>query len=220
MQRSDEASLHRKEWRLIAQAGVRYFEWYENGVRMFYTIRGSEQDFLKKFEPKFLKQVHSDTIVDADNATATTGDGLFSQATERMLGIKVADCLPVYLYSEAKICIIHCGWRSIIKGIAKKAAELMGDYQYVLGASIGTCCYEIKDDVAAPFRQSYDHALVIRNERTFLDLKGAVIEDLGRERLRGSLDYCTKCESRFFYSFRRGDRKMRNFATIVREAQP
>ena len=218
MQNRDETTSHRIPWRLIARSGVRYFEWYDNGIRMFYSIRGSEQDFLKKFEPRFLKQVHSDSIVNADNSATTTGDGLFSQATERMLGIKVADCLPVYLYNETKICIIHCGWRGIIKGITKKAAEVMGDYQYVLGASIGACCYEIKADVAEPFRQSYDHALVMRNERMFLDLKGAVIEDLGRERLRGSLDYCTKCESRFFYSLRRGDKKMRNFATLVREA--
>ncbi|KPK69921.1 hypothetical protein AMJ87_09770 [candidate division WOR_3 bacterium SM23_60] len=220
MQHSDETVSHLTNWRLIAQSGVRCFEWYENGVRMFYSIRGSEQDFNKKFEPRFLRQVHSDTIINADDSTMTTGDGLFSQTAGRMLGIKVADCLPVYLYSETRICIIHCGWRSILKGIAKKAADIMGDYQYVLGASIGTCCYEIKDDVAEPFEQSYDHALVRRNERVFLDLKAAVIEDLGRERLRGALDYCTKCESRFFYSFRRGDRKMRNFATLVREVQP
>jgi copper oxidase (laccase) domain-containing protein len=219
MQPSDEAAPYRTQWRLIAQSGVRYFEWHERGVRIFYTIRGSEQDFLKRFEPRFLKQVHSDTIVNADDFTVTTGDGLVSYTEGRMLGIKVADCLPVYLYNATSICIIHCGWRSIIKGIAKKAAQIVGDYQYVLGASIGTCCYEIKDDVAQPFEQSYDHALEWRNERVFLDLKGAVIEDLGHERLRGSLDYCTKCESRFFYSHRQGDRKMRNFATIVRETQ-
>ena len=218
MQNRDKTTAHKIQWRLIAQSGVRYFEWYDKGIRMFYSIRGSEQDFLKKFEPRFLKQVHSDTIVNADDLTIVTGDGLVAQTAERMLGIKVADCLPVYLYNETKICIIHCGWRSIIKGITKKAAEVMGDYEYVLGASIGACCYEIKKDVAEPFRQSYGNALVMRNERMFLDLKGAVIEDLGYERLRGVLDYCTKCESRFFYSHRRGDKKMRNFATLVREA--
>ena len=48
MQNSDETASHSTNWRLIAQSGVRYFEWYEKGVRMFYSIRGSEQDFLKK----------------------------------------------------------------------------------------------------------------------------------------------------------------------------
>ncbi len=218
MQNSDETASHSTNWRLIAQSGVRYFEWYEKGVRMFYSIRGSEQDFLERFEPRFLKQVHSDVIVNADDLSVVTGDGLVSHAVERMLGIKVADCLPVYLYNETKICIIHCGWRGIIKGIVKNAAEIMGDYQYVLGASIGACCYEIKEDVAEPFKQSYDHALVARDGKVFLDLKRAVIEDLGHERMRGLLDYCTKCESRFFYSHRRGDNKMRNLATLVREA--
>jgi YfiH family protein len=185
-----------------------------------YTIRGSEQDFNRRFQPRFLKQVHSNTIVNADECTDTIGDGLVSHTAQRMIGIKVADCLPVYLYNDTNICIIHCGWRGIIKGIAGKAAEIMGEYRYVLGASIGTCCYEIKEDVAHHFRKSYENALIARDGRMFLDLKKAVIADLGQEHMRGSLEYCTKCESRFFYSRRRGDSTMRNFATLVREVKP
>ena len=106
------------------------------------------------------------------------------------------------------------------EALAQKAAELMGDYQYVLGASIGPCCYDVKDDVTTLFMNSYGDAVVTRRGRAYIDLKKAVIKDLGHEHMIGSLEYCTRCESRYFYSHRRGDNKKRNYAGIVVHKDP
>lgn len=215
MKSNSVVSAHNTSWQLIAHQGLRYFQWHAGAVRLLYSIRGSEHAFIQEFQPLFVRQIHSDVIVNADDERTETGDGLISHKKECMLGIKIADCLPVYLFNHTAACIIHCGWRGIIKGIAKKAAELMGEYQYVLGASIGPCCYEVKDDVMTQFMHSYGDAVATRKGRAYIDLKKAVIKDLGHEQMIGSLEYCTRCESRYFYSHRRGDNKKRNYAGVV-----
>ena len=140
---------------------------------------------------------------------------MISEKNSLALGIKIADCLPVYLFNDKKICIIHCGWRGIIKGIAKEASRLMGAFKYVLGASIGPCCYEIKNNVVELFVDDYRNALLHRNNKYFLDLKIAVIEDLGNKNLLTSLNLCTKCHPEHFFSLRHGDYTNRNYAAIL-----
>lgn len=201
-------------WELVKENDIKYFQFRFGNVHMFYSVRSNEKKFLEKFKPIFLKQIHSDIIIDVDSDDNRVGDGLLSQRKNIAVGIKIADCLPVYLFNDAMICIIHCGWRSIIKGIAKNAAELLGNYKYVLGASIGSCCYEVKEDVAELFNKNYKHAIIFKDKKIFLDLKAAVMTDLGNKDLLGSLDFCTECHPEHFYSNRRGGDKKRNYAVI------
>ncbi|KPJ71731.1 hypothetical protein AMJ52_08325 [candidate division TA06 bacterium DG_78] len=201
-------------WTLVTEKEIRYFQFKWENHYALYTIKNNETKIIKKMKPIFLKQTHSNVIVDIDSSNSTTGDGLLTRKKDYTLGVTVADCLPVYLFSKKKMCIIHCGWRGIIEGIAKQAARVMGNYQYVLGASIGPCCYVIMRDVAELFEQNYQNAIVIRGNQYHLDLKAAVIEDLDIKNLIGSLALCTHCHSDLFYSYRRGDRKERNYALI------
>jgi YfiH family protein len=207
---------HQIHWRLIEDSDCTYFRFtWQNHIALYSTKIGNER-FLQRFKPLFLKQIHSDTIVDMDHKHENSGDGLLSKNKNHKLGIKIADCLPVYIFSGESMCILHCGWRSIIKGITKRAAELFGNFHYALGASIGLCCYEVQDDVATLFNEKYTDAIMLQNKESFLDLKAAVIEDLGNEHLVGSLDLCTKCHPEYFYSHRQGDRKKRNYAVILK----
>lgn len=209
-----------KKWRFIENDGVAYFRFlYQNHIALYSTRVGNKR-FFERFKPRFLKQIHSDTIIDIDHKHKNRGDGLMSKNKNHTLGIKIADCLPVYIFSKESMCILHCGWRSIIKGIAKQAATLIDNYTYALGASIGPCCYEVHDDVATLFNEKYTHAIITKDKKYFLDLKAAVMEDLGTEHLVGVLDFCTKCNPQYFYSYRRGDRKKRNYAVILKSHFP
>jgi YfiH family protein len=201
-------------WTLIAEKGLSYFQFTWENHYAFYTIKGNERKVLEKMNPLFLKQTHSNVIVDIDSSNSTAGDGLLTRKKDYTLGITVADCLPVYLFSKQKSCIIHCGWRGVIEGIAKYAARVMSNYHYVLGASIGPCCYTVLRDVAELFEQKYQHAIVVRGTQYYLDLKAAVIEDLGIKNLIGSLALCTHCHPDLFYSYRRGDQRERNYALL------
>ena len=202
-------------WRLVENNEWKYFQLSCKTVTCIQsTIHGAEL-LLKIFDPILLKQVHSDIIIDIDRDQSRTGDGLITTRKVN-LGVKVADCLPVFMFGTDRTCIIHCGWRSIVKGLALKAAKMLGDYTYCLGASIGPCCYDVKDDVTLQFRH-LPEAVIKRGTKTYLDLKKAVIGQLGPSKLLSSLDLCTKCHPEYFHSFRRGDRHKRNYALITYE---
>ncbi|MEO0129307.1 MAG: polyphenol oxidase family protein [candidate division WOR-3 bacterium] len=204
-------------WKLIKEPDLKYFKFiFEDKVFLYSTKFGTEK-FLEKFKPIMLKQIHSDIIVDIDDEKKTTGDGLITSGNQ-CIGVKVADCLPVYLFSKNRIAILHCGWRSIIKGILKKAKDILIDYKYVLGASIGPCCYEIKSDLESLYQNHYSEALIKKNYKIYLNLKKAVIIELGEKNLVADLDYCTYCNTLYFYSHRRGD-KARNYAAFMKGHQ-
>lgn len=198
-------------WKLIEEPDVKYFQFvFENKMFLYSTKFGPEK-FLERFAPVMLKQIHSDIIIDIDKENDKVGDGLIASGSS--IGVKIADCLPVYLFNGQNIAILHCGWRSIINGIVIKAKNMLKDYQYCLGAAIGPCCYEVKSDVASLFSQKYPGAISERWQKIYLDLKKAVIQELGIDRCLANLDYCTLCYEEYFYSHRRGDKK-RNYAVL------
>ena len=201
-------------WRLREEEKIKYFEFEDSNVLALYTTKDSGEEIIARLKPIFLKQIHSEMIINIDEDKEFVGDGIITGQKHCAIGVKVADCLPVYMFSPKRIGILHCGWRSINKGIARRAKQLMDDYQYILGASIGPCCYETQPDVAQMFEGVYQNAVVVRDDKYFLDLKRAVTQDLGEARLLGALDFCTRCHPEYFYSFRRGDDQKRNYAIL------
>jgi YfiH family protein len=202
---------------LIENGRLRYFEAEIDGNRLLFSTVSAPDEFLDEHRPAILKQVHSDVIVDLDRDPGRTGDGLTTRRRNVGLAVKAADCLPVYLFSAERIAVIHCGWRSIIKGIVQKAAALMGDHRFALGAGIGPCCYDVQADVADLFAAQFPDALERRGGKIFLDLKKCVRRILGEDRLKADLDFCVKCHPEYFFSHRRGDKGKRNYAVIVKE---
>lgn len=208
--------MNTPQWTLHNNKTCSFFELRDSLYSMKFTVKTTKNQCRTRCAPTFLQQIHSSLIIDIDHDTSRIGDGLLSKNMRNVLGIKVADCLPVYLYNDTTMCIIHCGWRSIIGGIARHARKCMGTFSYVLGACIGPECYEVQPDVAAQFNEHCAIAVLRNKGRFFLDLKKAVILDLGEESLVATLDLCTKCHPEYFFSYRRGDRKKRNYALISR----
>lgn len=199
-------------WERCIENGADFFQLKIEHVRLLYSTKHNQDRFLNIFQPTLVKQIHSSAIIDVDVTSKRTGDGLISHKREVTLGIKIADCLPLYLFNEKTICIVHCGWRGIINGIVKTARKLLGTYTYALGACIGPCCYKIRQDVRELFVHQYPEAVKRKKEGWFLDLKVAVQKDLDPRRMLASLDLCTKCHPEYFYSHRGGDIHERNFA--------
>jgi YfiH family protein len=203
-------------WHLISTGKYQYFDLIWKEFHAVYSTRTGQELLVHALKPVLLEQIHSAKIIDIDTDEQRKGDGL-STGTNKCLGIRVADCLPVYIFDQRKTAVLHCGWRGIINGIARKARKIFTDFDYALGASIGPCCYEIKNDVAQQFRNAYPNAISLRDGKEYLDLRSAVIQDLGAARLIGSLHLCTKCHPALFYSHRGGDTQ-RNYALLNREA--
>lgn len=201
-------------WQLVKDGNAAFFHGRFEGHELFFTTRDSAAAVLDRLAPVMLKQVHSDTIIDLDRDPDRVGDGMVAIRPVPM-AIKVADCLPVFLFGRDRIGMIHCGWRSIAAGIVAQALRRTGPCRYVLGACIGPCCYEVKTDVATVFSDRYGRAITLREGKTYLDLKAIVREQLSGQECLGDLDRCTRCHPEYFHSYRRGDKDARNYAVLA-----
>lgn len=78
-------------------------------------------------------------------------DGLLTTATDTVLILRPADCLPILMttHDQRFIGLIHAGWRGIDQEIARKAIQrVLAEYavpactiQVLIGPSIHRCCY-------------------------------------------------------------------------------
>ena len=107
------------------------------------------------------EQIHSSKIKYIDTpGNYISVDGLITDNPKIILTIKVADCVPVYLYESALqiIGLVHSGWRGtagcIVKNAIKKMLTLGANEKNInvlLGPSIGFCCYEVDEEVASNY---------------------------------------------------------------------
>ena len=107
------------------------------------------------------EQVHS-TVVEFARFPGIypVADGLVTINSNILLTLKVADCVPVYLYAPRKkiIGLVHSGWRGTAGKIVPNAIQLMQkngaeieEIRCFLGPAIGICCYEVDSNVAHEF---------------------------------------------------------------------
>lgn len=186
-----------------------------------------------------MRQTHSDTVLpidDEDTPSETMeGDACFTGLPGIGLGVRVADCLPVYIFSVDGRCagVAHCGWRGTASGIAWKTAHLMSrrfsvppsNLRFALGPSICPACYQVNDDVVREFEahfpagsRFFTPSRMGRNRVQFsLDLRAAnrwLLADAGLTEV-ASLDRCTFERETEFYSARRDGTTGRNLALIA-----
>jgi len=170
------------------------------------------------------EQVHS-TVVEFARFPGMhpAADGLVTTNSNILLTLKVADCVPVYLYEPRKnmIGLVHSGWRGTVGKIVPNAIQLMqkngaetGEIRCFLGPAIGICCYEVGVEIAQKFDDEAKMKLEDRkwkvglHDQISLQLASSGIPE---ENIQTS-DMCTY-ESRDCHSYRRdGDNVGRMFA--------
>ncbi|USN53658.1 MAG: peptidoglycan editing factor PgeF [Candidatus Nomurabacteria bacterium] len=144
-------------------------------------------------------------------------DGLVTNEAGLVLGLTVADCLPVYLYdprTEA-IGLLHAGWRGLEQGVLRQGIERMQqsfrvhpeDVFAAIGPSIRSCHYQVGEEVARRFRARYSLALEQRGLETRLDLTRVARMQLGEvgviARHIEVHPHCTYCRPGLYFSRRR-----------------
>lgn len=151
------------------------------------------------------------------------GDGLVTGRAGVPLGIRVADCVPVFLFDP--VCgaggIVHAGREGTFEGIAGEAVEVLssalgavpGRMHALIGPSAGPCCYEVSEEIAKSF---HDKGFPIKGR--FLDLWRSNVKQL----VSGGVPFeqislcevCTICDGRF-HSYRSDGGGGRNLALLV-----
>jgi YfiH family protein len=176
-----------------------------------------------------LNQVHGDKCCEVSSYSyedQVKADSMFTNEKNILLSITVADCIPILIFDPVNKCIaaIHSGWRGSKLNIVKKTInKLILNYNSLpnqlvayIGASAGSCCYEIGEDVSKLFDPKFS---TLKEGNKFLfDNKAVVLSQLESSGLLSQnieLDSnCTICNSKY-HSFRRdGTGSGRMFASI------
>lgn len=147
-------------------------------------------------------QVHGPDVKEWDALPGGELDKVDAHVTARddlALLVLVADCLPVALASGERVAMVHCGWRGLADGILANAASHFDEPPAAaVGPGIGSCCYEVGDEVRAHFDARFANGRM-------LDLRAvadALLRDAGVERI-DHVDLCTSCREDLFFSHRR-----------------
>jgi YfiH family protein len=193
-------------------------------VVAFTTLPGAQLATLNlPSEPCWLKQVHQDTVVQANaqNWLVPEADASVTFTPNTICAIKTADCLPVLICSAdgQQVAAIHAGWRSLSANIiAKTCAQFTQPLNQCLawlGPAIGPNAFEVGADVLENFAQNgWDQqhlnlAFVAQPRAKWLGnlyhLARVTLQQQGilAANIYGG-EWCTYSEPTRFYSYRRG----------------
>ena len=175
---------------------------------------GDELD-IKAKQVVVIQQVHGNGVIEAKIGNLQEGDALVTNKTGLCLAVRVADCVPILLFDPKRHVIgaIHAGWRGTAKKIAGKTLKYMeekygvnpGDVIVGIGPSIGPCCFEVKEDVASQFKDSYVSWFTHKMGRT-IDLWRVNYDQLIRggvqKRNIEMTNICTMCNLDKYFSYR------------------
>lgn len=174
-----------------------------------------------------LSQVHGTRAIPVTHETrnavhAIQGDALITNAPGLPIAVRVADCVPVFLFDADKsaVAIVHAGREGTSAGITASTIKKMGeefgtrpeDLHAIIGPSAGPCCYEVSQELADRFAE-----LGYPTQGRCLDLWRAnaiQMEHCGVPSANIMVtEICTICSGQFF-SYRGGAAAERNIAVI------
>ena len=153
-------------------------------------------------------------------------DAMWSERRGVSIGIKIADCLPVTMFdpSHSIIANIHSGWRGAAQQITSQTLDALArsssfdpsSARAYLGPSIRVCCFEVGEEVAAQFDESFidrthakPHVDLVAMTRAILRARGFADENISDSEL------CTRCEGSIFHSYRRDGTGGRNLQLVA-----
>ncbi|MGZ3643914.1 MAG: peptidoglycan editing factor PgeF [Ktedonobacteraceae bacterium] len=177
-------------------------------------------------------------------------DSLITRRSGVALAMSSADCVPLLFYDpvERVLGMAHAGWRGTARGIAAITIHAMGEQfgcsptniRVGIGPSIGSCCYEVSEDVRGHFmgHQAFDpdpadarYRKLIRESAVFTmkriqghDSLRLDLWETNRNQLLmagvlpghiESSEVCTSCKKEHFFSHRAEHGKAGRFPTIL-----
>ncbi len=187
-------------------------------------LNGNLKNFLKSInvseEEIYLPiQKHTNKVIILENNDKPEiADAVLTRRKGVLIGIHVADCVPILLYDKEKLSVgaVHAGWRGtaaqILKNTIKTMQEMfcssLEDIQIAIGPSIRKCCYDVGDDVGDALFGVTGGGDYYRREngKCFVDLSSVnKIQALSMgvpEKNIWQSEECTFCNPDRFYSYR------------------
>jgi polyphenol oxidase len=155
------------------------------------------------------RQVHSDRVLRAAaGRREERADGLWTDERNLPILALSADCVPIVVArldaGKPAVAVLHVGWRGLLAGIVAAGARALGSGSLAaaVGPGIGPCCYEVGEEVAAPFRERFGDDVVRRSRLDLWTSAERALRAAGIDRV-DRFDRCTSCEAETFFSHRR-----------------
>lgn len=180
-------------------------------------------------------QVHETTVVVVarPERRAREADGMVT-AAPLPLGVLSADCVSLLLADgHGRVAAAHAGWRGTVADMAGSVVATLcalgarrAELRAALMPSIGPCCFEVGEDVAARFRAVVPQAVIMDRGRgrPRVDLWAVNRELLLRAGVAAAhIDAdvaCTCCDPRRFYSYRRDGAGIGQHLAFILGGQP
>ncbi len=180
-----------------------------------------------------MKQIHSDIVhvVDENDNfdNPPTCDALITDKPNTPLMVMVADCSPILFYDDKQkvIAVAHAGRQGALKNIVKNVIEsFTNNYSCEvdnivvhIGASIGSCCYEINEQIYDEVKKlNLLYAITENNNNYYLDINKILIAQLLTAGIKQSnlevSSLCTCCNSEILFSYR-ADKNCGRFCAIM-----
>jgi copper oxidase (laccase) domain-containing protein len=182
-----------------------------------------------------LNQVHLTDIVKLNeelivkSLTSCSGEGCFcadgfifksnlvknksSSFAKLLVGIRTADCLPIFIQTNNQTILLHAGWRGVASGIISNALSMLGDEEvtsFIIGPAAGAECYEVGTEVISQFAPNIVQACP-KDSKYMLDLKATALKVFEQDKVKKSSDclvevskICTICDSNWHSHRREG----------------
>ena len=137
-------------------------------------------------------------------------DGLWSDEPGRAMLLITADCLSIAIAragaERSAVAILHAGWRGLLAGIVSAGVRALGHgpLAAAIGPAIGPCCYEVGEEVATPFRETFGDDVVQGGNLDLWTSAERALRAAGVERV-DRFDLCTACHPDRFFSHRRDE---------------
>lgn len=148
-------------------------------------------------------------------------DVIVSNADGVLAGVKTADCVPILIGDPRTraFAAVHAGWRGTLATAAiagvKRLFDEYGaraeDLRVAIGASAGSCCYEVGSEVVDAFTNRFPDGAKLftptRPGHALVDLLKAnrdQLESIGVKPDRIHIaPLCTMCRTDLFFSYRK-----------------
>lgn len=179
-------------------------------------------------EPRWLSQVHGNTVVDAGIVGAGTpeADASVSRARGTACAVLTADCLPVLFAAcdGSAVGAAHAGWRGLAAGVIESTVAALQRPPDQLLAWLGPAISQAAFEVGLEVRDAFTAVDPAAEEHFEANSRGRLQADLyglARQRLRAAGvhavyggGWCTFEDQRRFFSYRR-DRACGRMASVV-----
>lgn len=157
----------------------------ENRRRLLARVAGTKQAklvTLRQIHSGLIRVIGAEGVEDGDakrliglerlndvaGRAVLRGDGMMTDLPGMMLGVQVADCVPVLIADVKRraVAAFHAGWRGTLARIVERGIGRMRlrygsrpeDLVAAIGPSIGPCCYSVGEEVRYEFGSQFAYA--------------------------------------------------------------